>query len=151
MTRRRLIAVLLPLLASAGAGAADYRLGDLRIESPYAFSRPVGAREGAVYFVIVNSTATADRLIGVSSPASDIIELHTTVRDGSVLRMREVQSVEIPARGRIELRPGGLHVMVMGLDRPLTLGTTLPLTLRFEKSGTIDIQVEIRPVRGSGG
>jgi copper(I)-binding protein len=69
--------------------------------------------------------------------------LHTTIKEGDVMRMRQVQSIDVPAGGSTELRPGGLHVMLIGLAQPLVQGTKIPLTLSFERAGTVTVEVMV--------
>ncbi|HSQ71610.1 MAG TPA: copper chaperone PCu(A)C, partial [Rubrivivax sp.] len=64
--------------------------------------------------------------------------------DGDVMRMREIPAIEIPAGQTVELRPGGLHVMFIGLTQTLDNGASFPLTLRFEKAGEVKVEVQVR-------
>lgn len=98
----------------------------------------------AVYMRIVNDGDASDVLLGAESPVASRVELHESVREGDMVRMRPVARIEIPARGAVELRPGGLHVMLMGLQRDLMAGTKVPLTLRFERSGAVAVEAVVR-------
>jgi copper(I)-binding protein len=103
----------------------------------------------AVYFVIANEGGQADALIGATTPAASQAELHQSVIQNDVAEMVPVARVDIPAGGRVEFKPGGYHVMLVGLTRDLKVGESIPLTLRFEKSGAITIDVPIR-AEGAG-
>ncbi len=105
---------------------------------------PESGPTSAVYFVIVNDGSAADALIGASSNVAKVVELHETLIKNNVAEMDPVAQVEIPAHGRIELKPGGFHLMLIGLTQDLTVGETLKLTLQFEKSGAIVLNVPIR-------
>jgi copper(I)-binding protein len=98
----------------------------------------------AVYFVIVNEGGEADTLIGATTDVANQAEIHETQIVGDVAEMAPVPRVDIPAHGRIEFKPGGYHVMLVGLTRDLKEGETLKLTLRFEKSGAITLDVPIQ-------
>ena len=103
-----------------------------------------GAQVGAAYLEISNSGKAADRVVGVSTPAAERVELHVQMREGDILKMREVQGFEVPARQRLTLRPGGSHLMLVGLRKPLVAGERIPLTLRFERAGELKIEVEVQ-------
>lgn len=127
-----------------------YRFGPLTIEAPWARASAGAARAGAAYLRIVNAGAEADRLVGVSSPAAESVELHTHMTTGGVMRMRRIEAVSVPGNTAAELKPGGDHVMLMGLTGPLKQGGTFPLTLSFEKAGKITVPVAVRPVTARG-
>jgi len=94
---------------------------------------------------IINAGGTADRLVSGQSSASKTMELHETTEEGGVMKMRPVPGgFEVPANGRLELKPGGKHVMLIGLTAPLVAGQTLEITLNFEKSGAIQVEVPVR-------
>ena len=84
-----------------------------------------------------------DRVVSASSPVAERVELHETIRDGDVMRMREVEAIELPAGQTVELKPGGLHLMLMGLKAPLKAGETVPVTLKFEKAGDVTVQLNV--------
>ena len=131
-------------------GAGKHKLGAMTVEAPWARASAGAARAGAAYLRIVNAGAEADRLLGASSPVAERVELHThRMRDG-VMRMRRIEAVAVPGNEAAELKPGGDHVMLMGLTGPLTQGGTFPLTLSFEKAGKITVPVAVRPVTARG-
>ena len=131
------------LAFAAPAGAADYTLKDLRILHPYARATPPGARSGGIYLVVENRGKQPDRLVGAASPAARIVEIHEMKMEGNLMRMRPVTGVDVPAGGKATLGPGGYHVMLSELKAPLVAGATVPLTLRFEKAGAIDVTVDV--------
>lgn len=90
------------------------------------------AKNGAAYVTIINRGMKADRLVGASSAAAAKVELHTHETDGGVMRMRRIPFVAVPARGAARLKPGGDHIMLMGLKTPLEAGEHIVLTLTFE-------------------
>ncbi len=154
MQRRTLLAstLLLPMAAQAQHSPAAVQLGPLRIETPWTRAALQG-RQGAGFLVIRNTGAEADRLVAASSPVSGRMELHTHIRDGDVMRMRPVDDIPVPAGGSVTLQPGGLHLMFMGLNRPLVAGESIPVTLRFAEAGEVTIQLAVQAAgaRGPGG
>ncbi|WP_135469543.1 copper chaperone PCu(A)C [Crenalkalicoccus roseus] len=141
-TRRALLgaAALLPL--GRTARAEEIRIGDLVITRAWSRAAPQGG-SGAGYLAIANRGAAADRLVAAASPAAGRVELHTHEREGEVMRMREVPAIEIPPGETVTLRPGGLHLMLIGLLRPLHQGETVPVTLRFERAGEVEVPLAI--------
>ena len=111
-----------------------------------AWARPTvqGQTVGGGYFRI-DGGATNDRLLGVSADIAQSVELHTMRMDGDVMRMRQLNSVEVPARQTVEFKPGGMHVMLIGLKTPLKVGNSFPMTLRFEKAGAVSVNVRVLP------
>lgn len=136
-----LIAGVLGLTGPHSALAADAaKRGDLTIGKAWVRAS-VGAATGA--FLEIRNDGEADRLVSVSSPAAPDVRIHVTVKDGDVMKMRDVDGIDVPAHGAVALQPGGYHIMVMGLPKPLKEGDTLPLTLHFAKAGTVDVVAEV--------
>jgi copper(I)-binding protein len=98
----------------------------------------------AAYFVIVNQGSEADTLIGATSEVANMAEMHETRIENNVAEMVPVPSVDVPAGGRVEFKPGGYHVMLEGLTQDLKVGETIKLTLQFAKSGAITLEVPIQ-------
>lgn len=144
ITRRAACLVLLAL--GATAQAHDFRAGDVSIDHPYALPTPAGARTGAVYFRgLKNKGAQADRLIGASTPAAASVEVHRSSMDGNVMKMRAIESLDLPAGEEVKLRHGGtLHVMLIGIKEPLKVGDRFPLVLRFERGGQTEVMVWVQ-------
>jgi hypothetical protein len=144
--RRHLVALALagcalPVLAQ-GTGI---KVGD-------AWARPTvqGQQGGGGFMTIIGGTA-ADRLVGARAAVAEHMELHTMVMDGNVMRMRQVPAIDVPAGGTVQLAPGGLHLMFMGLKQPLANGSTVPVTLRFEKAGEMTVDFKVMPrLMGAG-
>lgn len=104
---------------------------------------PPSAPTGAVYFTLRNSGDQSDRLISVNTPRAKKAELHTHVQQGEMMRMEQIDSVEVPAGGQVEFKPGSNHVMLFELSEPLVAGDRFPLTLMFEHAGEVDVEVSI--------
>jgi len=129
--------LLVALCASAPA------LAQVEVEGAWSRATAPGATLAAGYMVLHNRAAAPDRLVSASSPLAARVETHVTVRDGEVLRMREVKGYEIPAQGSLALKPGGAHLMLVGIRQPLREGEKVPLTLRFEKSGEKQVELQV--------
>lgn len=140
MIKSFLFSILLIFGALAVAAGND----PLRVENLRAAETPPGAKTGAVYLDIVN-TGSADRLLGAE--AGDVashIELHTSLLEGNMMRMRKVEAVDLASGATTSLKPGGLHIMLIDLKQPLRADQSFPLTLRFEKAGVTQVSVPIR-------
>lgn len=123
--------------------AADYEVGDLQIDQVWSRALPPNAPAGAAYFMVQNMGADGDWLVSANSPIAEKAELHTHVMLGEVMKMQQVASVAVPAGGVAKFAPGGNHVMLFGLKKPLVAGETFPLTLVFEKAGAVDVEVKV--------
>ena len=141
MDLRPLVAAL--ALYAASAFAHDYTSGSLKIDHPH--SRPTAPSQsiGGGYLKLVNTGPSADRLMSASTPVAQSVQLHTMKMEGDVMRMREVGSIDIPAGQTVELQPGGMHLMLMGLKAPLVAGQRFPLKLTFEKAGDVTVDVTV--------
>lgn len=135
------------LLGGCGpAGPADVRISDA-----WARETVAGQSATAAYVTISNEGGTADRLVSVAAEAPARASLHATSNSGGVARMRPLGSgLEIPAGKTVALEPGGAHIMLEGLTYPLGAGGTLPITLRFERSGERTVPVWVRDSTTSG-
>ncbi len=98
----------------------------------------------ALYVTITNKGGTTDRLTGAQSAIATATELHQTVMQNGIAQMPPVQGVDIPAHGNVTFKPGGYHVMLIGLARTLKVGDTFPVTLTFEKSGTMTVTATVQ-------
>jgi periplasmic copper chaperone A len=104
-----------------------------------------GSQTGsAAYFVIVNDSDQVDTLVGVSTAAASRSSLNETQIKENIARMVPVSSLDIPARGKVEFKPGGYHVMLEGVQQNLKEGDTFKLTLQFKKSGSITVDISVR-------
>jgi copper(I)-binding protein len=137
----------LALSTTAPASAHDYRLGSLEISQPWTRATPATAQTGGGFLTITNKGTTPDRLIAARSPASNKVEVHEMKMDGNVMKMRELEKgLEIPAGATVMLKPGGYHIMFMGLKAPLAKDAKVPVTLVFEKAGSIDVELKVEAI-----
>lgn len=136
--------VLGALLSSTAAGAHEYKLAELEIGHPWARATPPGAEAAGAFMTIKNEGAEPDRLVGAAFAGAAMTQIHEMVMDNGVMRMSELAGgLAIPPGATVELAPGGYHVMLMGLKEPLVEGSKVPLTITFEKAGSIEVELAV--------
>lgn len=143
MNKAAAIAAL--LLAGCGSESAEPA-----IEVGDAWARATVAGQGstAAYFTLRNGGG-ADQLIGVASSAGRA-SIHSTATDDGIARMRALDRLQVPARSTVELKPGGTHLMISGLTRPLEPGRSLVLELDFARSGSRRVAATVSPAGAEG-
>jgi copper(I)-binding protein len=165
--RRILLIVLATVIGTAGCAASGMQSeskGTLRLENAWARRAPAmaagaagghaaggghgatqgGSGNGAVYVTIVNDGGSADALVSASTDAASVVELHEVVHEGGVMKMRPLPRFAVPAGGRLEMKPGGYHIMLLGLKRDLKPGDTVSVTLTFDKAGRKSVDAPVR-------
>jgi copper(I)-binding protein len=130
--------------------AHEFKAGTVTVSHPWARATPKGAKVGAAYFHIEATKAGGDKLIAAKAGVSGRVELHSHVHEGGVMKMRQVQAVDVPAGGDVTFEPSGYHVMLMDLKAPLKEGDLLPITLVFEKAGEIKLEATVEPIGAKG-
>ena len=139
------------VLVGSGAHGHDITSGDIKISHPWArASLAAKVRNGATYMTVHNLGTRSDRLLGVTTHIADRAELHAHEMKGNVMKMRPLDAIDVPAGGMIELKPGGLHIMLFGLKTPLRKGLSFPMRLKFEAAGEVDLLVVIEAGTSSG-
>lgn len=152
--RARAFAILLTFAGIASASAATPPgtapapdAGTIRIMKAWARPTPPGLTVAAAYFEVRNTGKAADRLVEVACAGASRAEIHETrVSADGVARMRRVPAIEVPPGGAVKLEPGGAHVMLFGVKAPFVETQRVPLRVRFEKAGWIDVDVVVGPV-----
>jgi copper(I)-binding protein len=139
-------ALLLGLLA-ASALPAQAQVG---IEGAWTRATAPGAKVGAGYLTIRNRAGSPDRLVGASSPAAARVEMHVHLREGEIVRMREVPGYDVPANGSFELKPGGAHLMFVEIRHPFKEGERIPATLRFARAGELKVEFHVGRLGAAG-
>ena len=129
-------------LAALFADAHQFKLGAITIGHPYARATAAGQPTGGGYMSFANA-GPADKLVAISADVSTSVELHTMTMEGDVMRMRQVDAIELAAGKTVELKPGGYHVMFVGLKAPLKAGDKFPAKLKFEKAGEVDVTFNV--------
>ena len=139
MSRFLLVAAVLGLLA-APAQAADVMAGKLKISAAWARATPKGAKVGGGYLTIANTGDAADRLVGGASAIAKEVQIHEMSMANGVMKMRPVAGgLEIKPGATVTLKPGGYHIMFVGLTQPLKQGEHFKVTLEFAKAGKVDV------------
>jgi len=138
-------------------GMHIYKFGTLVIETPWSRATPGGSKVGAGYMKIINTGKEPDRLIGGSAEVAKDFEVHEMTMSGDVMKMRRLpKGLEIKPGDSVELKPGGYHIMFMGLKQPLKADQTIKGTLVFERAGTVSVEYSVKqlgaqPAAKSGG
>lgn len=133
----------LSMLAATGAlfaGLSSARAEDLKVEA--AWARASVGSNGAAFVTIFNGGAP-DRLVSVTSPVAPDVMLHRSFEEGGMMKMEHVPALPIDTGQRVEMKPGGMHIMLVNLKQPLKKGSQLPLSLRFERGGTKDVTATV--------
>ena len=134
--------------AASCANAQEFKHGDLTVARPYARATVPGQAAGGGYLTLHNK-GPSDRLIAASTPVSNTVELHSMTMEGDIMRMRQLDAIDLPSGQTVELKPGGMHLMLMGLKAPLKPGDSVVLKLRFEKAGEVTVQAKVRAANAS--
>ena len=135
--------LLLAVFLTSVANAHEYELGKLTLYHPWTTITHGGLRTAAVYATFVNEGSTGDKLLKVSSPIAQHASIHLNIKEGDVMKMREQGGVDLPPGKTVELQPGGLHIMLEGLDHPLKAGESFPLTLTLANEGEVKVEVMV--------
>ncbi|MGE5271620.1 MAG: copper chaperone PCu(A)C [Thiohalocapsa sp.] len=118
------------------------------IENAWARATPAKAENGAAYLTL--RAADANRLTGISTPVAKKAELHQMKMEGSVMKMRQVAGIDLPPGKAVTLKPGGFHIMLVGLNQRLQPGQSIPLTLHFAKGGDEQVTAPVEAVGAMG-
>ena len=121
------------------------------VKDPWA--RATVAQQKASGAFMQLQSAKGGKLLSASSPVAGVVEIHEMTMDGNVMKMRAVPSLDLPAGNPVELKPGGFHVMLMDLKKPLNAGDTVPITLVVESAGqreTVEVKAAVRAMSGHG-
>jgi len=140
---RTLTLAALMMVAAGGALAHGFKAGAIEIDHPWARATAPSAQNGAAYLVLNGTGRESDRLLSAATPIAEKAELHTHLMDNGVMKMRPVDAIEVTPGSPTALQPGGLHIMLFGLKQPLAKGKAFPLTLTFEKAGSVTVQVDV--------
>lgn len=127
--------------------APGVRASDIMVMDAFARASAVPtAKAATAYLTLMNHGAAPDRLLSITTDAAESAQLHQTTDENGIAKMRAVESLELPAGAMVELKPGGLHVMMTGLKAPLVEGGSITLRLTFEKAGEVEVQVPVGAV-----
>lgn len=121
----------------------------IAVDDPYARAVPPGQPNSAVFMALTNPSGEERALVAAESPAAAVVELHTHRMDGGMMRMRRVERIALPPGERVVLEPGGRHLMLIGLQRPLAPGETVALTLTLDDGSRVPLEAPVRPITGT--
>lgn len=158
--RTTVFAVGLMLVAMGCASTTTTDRGAIRIENAWARRAPMAPAaahggmsgmsgmpapaNGAVYATIRNEGASGDALVSATSSVAEKVELHEVKNEAGVMAMRPIDKLEVPAGGLVEMKPGGYHIMLLGLKRELNPGDSVPVTLTFQKAAPVSVTATVR-------
>ena len=132
--------VPLVFLATASFGASK-----IEIKGSWVRGVPTASSVAAAYMIIENKGDKDERLIQVNSTASKYAEIHTTiVNEEGIAKMKKIETIDIPSGKSVELKPSGPHIMLIELKKPLKTGDKVELNLKFEKSGSVEVQALVK-------
>jgi copper(I)-binding protein len=141
---RKLLIVAI-LFATLALGAEAQTTPSISLENAWARATTASAQSAAIY-VTITDHGTADRLLAASTPVAGKAELHETIHEGNVTKMRSAAGLAVSPGAPVSLSPGGYHIMLTELKQPLTDGQSFPLSLTFEKAGSIETTVTVKAV-----
>ena len=136
-------ALMLAAALSACGGSSGTAGSSITVSDAWVRNPPLADQPDAAYLVVQNNGA-ADKLLSVTSDIARTIELHESMESGGMMQMSPVPNIPIPANSKVELKPGGLHLMLINLTRPLKTGDKVQLTLSFENAGKIPVTAEVK-------
>ena len=120
---------------------------DIQVMHPYARAVPPGQTNSAAFMMLKNASSEQVSLVKATSPAANVVELHNHIMDDGVMKMRQVEDIKVPAEGMAELKPGGFHVMLIGLKQNLNEGDLIQLKLHFSNGEMADLELPVKKVQ----
>jgi copper(I)-binding protein len=147
INRNQSLLLLLFALVSTQLIAATPAADAVSVVDPYVRAVPPGQPNSAAFMQLQNKSADNHAIVKAESPVAKIVELHTHIMEGGVMKMRQVKQIEVPAQGSTRLKPGGFHVMFIGLKSELKPGQSVPVTLIYEDGSKTTIQAQVRKLQ----
>jgi len=135
------------LMLSSAVHAQTVKVDAVSISDAYTRATVPGQKVAGGFLKIQNKGNTSDQLVSASSPSAGEVQLHEMAMEGNVMKMRQVKDIVVPANGSVELKPGGYHLMFLDLKGPFVAGETIPVKLKFSKSGDVEVKL---PVNAAG-
>ena len=116
------------------------------VEDAYVRHLPPGQTVTGAFMVLKNGSGQDRTAVSASSDVAEAVELHTHLHEDGVMKMRQVEKIEVPAGSETLLQPGGFHLMLIGLKQPLDLGQLVDITLNFDDGSSVPVKAEVRSV-----
>ncbi len=134
-------------LASVPLMAAEDAVASVSVTDPYVRAVPPGQKSSAAFMTLRNDSGTDHAVVSAESSAARIVELHTHVKQGGMMRMRRIEKIAVPAQGETVLKPGGLHVMLIDLNDQLKAGDNVSVTLVFQDGSRKELRAAVRKIK----
>ena len=134
-------------LASMPLMAAEDAAASVSVTDPYVRAVPPGQKSSAAFMTLRNDSATDHAVVSAESSTAKIVELHTHVKQGGMMRMRRIERIDVPAQDETVLKPGGLHVMLIELNHQLKAGENVSVTLVFQDGSRKELQAPVRKIK----
>jgi len=150
MKRNTLALLVVALGFGFSVQAQEVKVGSIKVDHAY-IRATVPGQQVAGGFMKIENKGIADQLLSASSPAASEVQLHEMAMEGSVMKMRQVKDIPVPAGGSVELKPGGLHLMLMNIKAPLAAGESVPVKLKFAKAGEVEVKMPVNAMGQAGG
>lgn len=142
MTSEQFSKILLVFSLALGSMAAMAQTAAVKVEGAWARATVQG-QKGTGAFMSLTAKDGA-QLVGVSTPVAGVAEVHEMKMEGDVMKMRALPSLDLPAGKKVDLKPGGYHVMLMDLKAPLAKDSTIPVTLLFKDAKGVESKLELK-------
>lgn len=142
---KKLITLLTALTLSGAA------MAEIQVSEPYARAVPPGQPNSAAFMTLKNTSAETVALESASSPAAQVVELHTHSHVDGVMKMRKVPQITLNGKEQVSLKPGGLHIMLIGLNQNMVTGESIDLTLNFSDGSSQTVAAEVKDVMAAMG
>jgi periplasmic copper chaperone A len=139
--------LVLSLVALSGTALAETATDQVSVSGAYVRAVPPGQPNSAAFMEISNGSSVDHALVGGSSPAAEVVELHTHTMEGGMMRMRQIEKIDLPAGQSVKLQPGGLHVMLIGLKQNLVPEENVPITLKYDDGSQATLEVPVRKLQ----
>jgi len=150
MKRNTLALLVVALGFGFSVQAQEVKVGSIKVDHAY-IRATVPGQQVAGGFMKIENKGIADQLLSASSPAAGEVQLHEMAMEGTVMKMRQVKDIPVPAGGSVELKPGGLHLMLMNIKAPLAAGESVPVKLKFAKAGEVEVKMPVNAMGQAGG
>lgn len=142
------LAALVVIAVSAPALAVTAQPTPVTVRDAWV-REPVASRKTTAAFLVIENAGTVKRaIVSATSEAAETVELHEMVRDGAMMKMSPVTAIDVPANGKTELKPGGLHIMMFGLKKQPVAGDTVRLTLTLDDGTKATVAALVRKMEG---
>ena len=151
MKRNALALLVVALGFGFSLQAQEIKVGSIKVDHAYIRATVPGQQVAGGFMKIENKGNGTDQLVSASSPVASEVQLHEMAMEGNVMKMRQVKDIAVPAGGSVELKPGGLHLMLMNIKAPLAAGESVPVKLKFAKAGEVEVKMPVNAMGQAGG